>query len=1044
MSIYVPKFTADKLPASKTWYGVGSDSSARKFTSDGIVQNNDPTDSTSNSEHIVMAAAGAGALSSAVQAIAAEAREQVAIAIVELLQSSADIDPLIRAKMFQYTDEDISTMQQALAVRATSRYNRDLENGVSSALGAMTKDFIVASSNAFIPKKAEDANKQTLNTAVPQIENVLVDLDPRKGATDSFYVGITFNIDVSKMINTKLIRIFRSEVQDPVYTRPLASLSSIGVQKISSARGKKNNDNINMSVNRLNENDVQNAISKLGMPNPFTSLKMSASPDGSLIIPPPLPGQKIIQNDDPNVPEAFHHLDRSVIENINVLFNLQSNPVFGFHVSPVTSSIGVGNNIGNDDRMGDAQRVEQTNNVSDSVLVIDSDNKLMFREISHFSPDAIFSQQVGEIYEFFFADDSVTYGGGYKYFIVTVNDQMVQSARSTVVDAVVEAMRVPARPTLVNATADQKTVTLSMIVDDQLVEKFEIHRIDSSPSRKSQVIAEVISGQAGFSIAPMISDIAQNNFILIGEALNSSRSGATFIDTDVSPGHPYIYRVYSVDIFGNKSESPFEISAYISDRQDQFVPLKAPSLLTEIDAKTKRIRITFSSNEPLIQRMRLERRDMTTGEIEFSAPGTSARTILGNGRSPLKNRNSLQGEILSNKDPAESWTGFFQNTGAQQVFVDSTVQFDHVYQYRIFGEDRYGNRSSYRISSALLVNRRPVINVPANFKSTLIWDATFKIQGVQLNWERGSLDVSAADMLGNQSVLADSSTRALYQVQRRMEGEEVWENFPLTSAIAMLDSVEGVAGDVAPNFRPSYPKLNQMYHYRVQAIQIGNYISNFTEPQTTFIGFNVSDPESFVLRTPSVYLRPFFVMLNWDTPTMSGIVDRWDIERCSVNNFAAAKFNINSPDSYALLTYVPFRSVYRESSRFSGRETDSSIDITSFNTDIISGEHYYMDTQVDFGNSYFYRIRAVDSNGNTSGWVYKGMRLTSQVYEQKWTPLYTDEEKKLLALSLQPQLLVRAVRKNTQSSMGLLPGYSTPDSARTTPRISYEIVKNSG
>ena len=1043
MAVYVPKFNSGKQTSSTSFYNVGSDSSAKKYASVDQIQNNNPTDSTSNTEHIIMAAMGVRSLSSAVMAVAAQARKDVKSAISAILNSEGNVDPTSRKPPSQYTEEDVNNIQSRVSQAASSMYNSAIGASMLNELSVRTHNFIVDSRYSFIPPRSENATNQTINVAVPQIENVLIDLDPRKGTTDSFYAGITFNISQAQLADVKLIRVFRATVKDPIYTRPIASLSSIGVQKISTPKGRKNVDSTNMSLTRVEENNVDNAISDLGALNPFTGLAMAANSDGSLIIPPPIPGQYVPLVDDPNIPEAFHHLDKSVLENINVLFNLQSNPVFGFHVSPVTSSIGVGNNISLNLGLGRAQRAQQRSNDSNGVVVIDSDNQLMFREISHFSPEACFSQKVGDIAEFYFADDSVTYGGGYKYFIVTVDKQMAQSARSAVVDAVVEAIRVPPRPQMVDASVDEKSVTLAMIVEDQLVEKFEIHRMDTNPNRKSQVIAEVISGQAGFTIEPVLRDIQSNNFVLVGECLNNQRFGATFIDKDVVPGHPYIYRVYSVDIFGNKSESPFEVSAYISDAQDHFVPLKAPSIMAEVDAKTKKMRITFSSNEPTIQRMRLERRDMTSGETDFSAPGSPSRVIMGYGREPLKNRISLQGELLAGRDPDNVWTGFFMNTGKTQVFIDQSVQFDHVYQYRIFGEDRYGNRSSHGFTSPIVVLRRPMINTPTNLRANTVWDDQYNIQGIQVNWDPGSLDVSAEDMFGNQTTLANSSVRTLYQMQRQEQNQEVWENFPLTQNLALMDTLIGINGDVAPNFRPSYPILNRTYNYRVQAVQVGNYVSNYTDVVYAFLGFPVAPPEFFILRTPSVYTQPFFIMLNWDTPTLSGVVDRWDIERSEINNFAASKLNIQTEEAFAALSYRSFRSVYRESSRFSSREVDklnSTQDL--LNSALISGEHYYMDNQVDFGNSYFYRIRAIDMNGNASTWVYKGMKVTSRAFEHKWVPLYTDEEKKRLALNLQPAMLTRGVRKYSPSSLGLLPSYCTPNSFRISPRIAYDIFGN--
>jgi hypothetical protein len=398
----------------------------------------------------------------------------------------------------------------------------------------------------------------------------------------------------------------------------------------------------------------------------------------------------------------------------------------------------------------------------------------------------------------------------------------------------------------------------------------------------------------------------------------------------------------------------------------------------------------------------------------------------------------MSGEMMFNNNLVDVWTGVFNNTGQQQVFIDKTVQYDHIYQYRVYGEDRYGNKTSYVISPPTMTVRRPLVNAPVSLAATAIQKEDGSIKGVQINWMPGTLDVSAGDQIGSQNDLSNTAVRTLYQVQRRQEGDDRWLSFPLMSGTVMIDSIAGASP--APNFRPPYVESNTMYHYRVQAMQTGAFVSNFTEPVSVFVGYNVAAPSNFIIRTPSAFIRPFYVMLNWDTPTQTGVVDHWEIERAMMSNVASAQLNMSNPEGFAQLEYKPFRIVYREASRFSGASTDVLPGMV--NGAIIVGTHYYMDTQVDFGNSCFYRMRAVSPEGQTSKWVYRGVKITSVAFEQKYQPLISDEEKKELIATGNPLMMAQTEKIGT-SSYSIQPNYSRPRSA-VVDRKWYERASIGG
>jgi hypothetical protein len=196
---------------------------------------------------------------------------------------------------------------------------------------------------------------------------------------------------------------------------------------------------------------------------------------------------------------------------------------------------------------------------------------------------------------------------------------------------------------------------------------------------------------------------------------------------------------------------------------------------------------------------------------------------------------------------------------------------------------------------------------------------------------------------------------------------------------------------------------NETYVYRVQAYQSGNFVSNYSLPVIVNAVFPVRDPINFRIRPSDTKARPFYVVLNWDTDARSGVTDRWEIERAGVNNYAAAKLNNLNPEDFVSLEYVSFKTVYAESSRFRERTDDQSLDRSSGASSLLSGQHHIVDHDIEFGNSYFYRIRSVSVvGGQRSGWTYRGVKVTDDTFEKKQNVMLTPAERTLLASNLVP------------------------------------------
>jgi hypothetical protein len=75
-----------------------------------------------------------------------------------------------------------------------------------------------------------------------------------------------------------------------------------------------------------------------------------------------------------------------------------------------------------------------------------------------------------------------------------------------------------------------------------------------------------------------------------------------------------------------------------------------------------------------------------------------------------------------------------------------------------------------------------------------------------------------------------------------------------------------------------------------------------------------------------------------------------------------------------------------------------------------------------------------------SQWSYKGTKVTSTVFEQKYIPLLTDAEKQNLATLYQPLLMTRAIVTVPSNSLSVSTDRSLPDSKRSFPRTSSTIA----
>jgi hypothetical protein len=845
---------------------------------------------------------------------------------------------------------------------------------------------------------------KTENKMIPDLDSVTLNLKKGKGISDSFFARLTISVPMEDVDSNRVasIRIFRATISNRNLTRPLSDLSLKGIGIISSrpaSSRQKTDDTLSHIARRLSEDNIPNALSIFNPIDRFIGVRTTAKP------------AKFVVTDN---------IDKSVSENPQFMNARRlQDPKYG--LSEYENFAVIGSNDSGDKDLGEAHLEDVASKESKFSMVVKNNNGSGFKQIFTARPSGFKMKSIGKRYYLSFDDESIVFGKQYQYFVVTVDKNMIQSNRSAIATMNVDGIRIPARPTNVLSSSNGNTVTLFSTCDDHFVERFEIWKKDK----------EISAAKNEFVVYK-----SENGYSLVDDIVNPDHaSGASWTDRKVIPGHSYDYRVYSVDVFGNKSESPFEISITVPDTFDgDDKSLVKPALISEVDSKTQKIKITMRCSDPRVRKLRLERRDMTIGQEAFTVPSESSRIIMGAGK--FKHGSGVHGERIEDTDNISMWNGWFDNLGGDINFVDYLTTFDRTYQYRVHGIDERGNRTSYAYSSPTLVYRKPMINAPVKLSSSFITGSTGDIQGVNISWSSSSLDISPEDKMGSQSTLADTAIRTLYQVERQKEGER-WLLFNMTENEFYVDKVQ-IGNSKSPEYRPPFLEMNNVYNYRVQAVVSGGFISNKTEQISVYVGNPIAQPLNFTLRTPDPRIRPFYVMLNWDTHTQGGVVDRWEIERVEINNHAASRMNLKNQKEISALKFEKYRTVFKESSRFHTFWSDAVNG--TFRSDLMPGQHHFMDSKIVFGNTYFYRICSVDTRGNRSPYAYKAIRITYSSFERLLEEVLSKEERNKLSANQIPMRPSPSITPDEPlDSMSLNPTFSTPRStpsqANTTRRL---------
>lgn len=1004
--------------------------------------------SVSNSEHIVGASVFLGSIAQTVESAAGLARSALTSVRASLTQQ---LSPNVKPNEGVLTTQ-LHTFQSTFSAGVVSSVSQLIDEKAQSIVTATAQDVsATALSNALPNKKQSTVASFTL--IKPNIDYVEIDMDSKKGNVDAFFARVVYSIpsvDISSS-RVKAVRIFRSV---PVSIATSKRLTINGISRIASSHatgasrsGFVNGDFQSQVERVLKQNGVDNSMTSL---SPFdlslnlrTSSNKSNNPNNSNQLNAP------VGNAIPNIlgnslvvkelssfldPTTLSTIDISVAKDVNTIKNIQTqNSDLKTHVESKTITVGRADpKIIS--KLGDAHASQLSSQIVSGKNITTESNSQQFKEIASFSPNVFNGNIIGDDIQFYFDDTSVTFGNSYQYFVSIVDDQLKEGVRSPIVQVETLWTKVPAAPDTLTAQVmtigrgQAVQIVLSISSTDKLVEKFEIYRREGEITQRNASNKKIVTvgDRDGFNVGTENRSVYPDGFMQIVETMNLPPVGSTCIDSDVFPGNSYSYRIYSVDIFGNKSEKPKELDIYVPEMKFGQVQLMKPDMNVEIDTKTNKVLVTFNTEDSRIVAFVLGRRDASINQTAFTAPGQV--NFLKMGRPDLA-RSSIKFKDcqLAGVSPNDTWTGYFRNTQVLSTFLDLNTTIDHTYQYRLYGVDKFGNQTPCEISDLIFVSRAAQVGAPVGLSARVKNTPDGGVDGIYLNWVDGNVSELSDTQLGNQVDRAETALKTLYQVERRRIGEMNWKQFQLTDAVDFFDPTFTYAGNDTSPHQPDFVIPNETYLYRVSAFVSGNLISNATTPVGIKATVDMYPPSSFTANLSDAKNRPLVIVLSWDDEPGVCLAERWEIQRASINNLASINIDPTSLADIQVLPYRPLTTVFLQSDNSTERSTDERRKLNDRSG--ISGKigllkkhlRSYCDSTIDIGNTYYYRLRSISPWNDYSEWKYITVKAVDFDIEQRAFAAMSTILRATLASSFVPINIYDQTKKGSQKHIELIP-----------------------
>lgn len=1061
-------------------------SSARKYTTKDLVVNNPTGDQySSNSEHLVGVASGLKTSAISAQEIVAQGRADLDSVRQQLLKvpGTQGSDKRIPGQAFD--EHDLQVQQKGLTTRVGDGIGTHPVPAIDKMIKRNSAGIIFNSLNTSFPPSQKGAGN-SVNWHAPKIDHIRVDVQLKRAVHDVFFATMVYDVPISALTTGDIaaVRIFRATVDNPVLNlRPRLSVQGAERLRSDTLRTRaKNQDFMGNYEQTLRELGIDNAMTALNPFDPTRKRRTGAETNSATA----LDHHAALENQtsrDKNVadlsswidPQSFLNVDRSVITNIKSIKNIQDqNP--NLANKQISSGVRVGSNMYHADASGkvkgEAVRQARSATSTQSPFLLTSGNKLEFKEIAVLSAEKLEGQLIGDYFESYFVDETITYGKQYLYYVLTVDKNMAQSQRSAVVKITVDGYRHPGGVDRLAGFPINNSISLSMMCSDLLVEKFEVYRKELTGTGHPDQAQIRVHGAGGYHSSLQTSTRLSNGFLKIGECISNGKDGSTFYDRNARPGSRYVYRVLTVDVFGNRNSEAKELEVFYPEAT-KHVHLATPTIKAEIDSKTNKVRVTLTSDDTHVTALMLGRRDLTIGQNDFGIPGSPERLKGGDRQTAGHLHQMADPQLGPTTDKALSWNGFFDlSSGRNIVFVDKTVQIDHTYQYRVYGIDKFGNSTPMQTSGRLTVVDIAQVDAPRNLVGAVEVNGDGTVAGIKIRWEDAMVNYPAEDQLGNQEDLRESNVRTLFQVERRGSDEDTWLSFPMTSQLELMDGVKPVTPKqpASPLYPTAHPKnyqsrallrnapvyfqaatsptfvssparlpaveMNKTYVYRIQAFQSGGFISNFSPQIAVTVALPAADPVGFSckLGAGDTKVRPVQMIVQWTTPPDSGPVDQWEIEKSVINIYAAGNFSNANPDDFSKVQYSPFMTVHLESQQDSSHVPGMIAP---------KGYSYTSDMDIALGNMFFYRIRAHAAvGGSVSNWIYTSFKVRDADYEAKQAAIAAAAETARLAAeyaAAHPPAVIAAPKAPPPSSFSYTPPAVTFNPSLLIARVNTQL-----
>ena len=488
-----------------------------------------------------------------------------------------------------------------------------------------------------------------------------------------------------------------------------------------------------------------------------------------------------------------------------------------------------------------------------------------------------------------FDDKTANWGETVEYFVTAVSEDSEETFQSDVIRILVKDNTSIAQPNLSIHQIDETQILLKISYQEQ-------KQIDNIFIYRRQTEEDL-------------------EFLKVAEFFDVQKDFIEFVDQKVRIGRQYTYRVFLEDIHGVMS-APSEIMTFSSTniQKSSSNVLRKPTF-NAIQQKNIAT-INISPNDSKVLYYLIDRRDLSVDERAFIVPGRSTNKYGGNG-------------WVTNQL-------FYDRINISSInFIDDTVSRGHVYQYRIVGIDRFGNKTGYSYQKIEILEGE-LLKSPTNLRMEILREFPFRIK---ISWDDENI--------------YDENVKPFYEIQRRTTYTD-FASFPLLKNQFIADEVISddsliFVEDLKEEDLKSLPdrnrdvstrsakrvsrsrgvldflKENFFYFYKVKIVLSEGSVSPFSDELKISTFTKLSPPIGFTISFENPKIKPAVVKLNWVVETNKMKSDHFVIER---------KID-NSND-----IFVPIGKSY-------------------FN-------YEFFDRNVQLGKNYVYRIKSVNTLGYNS------------------------------------------------------------------------------